>query len=129
MMCYSVQLRDQIFIKGYGFLYFAKNMSKSIGKNISINLTGKYSQIYFDHTKQFATDAFKTVSKRAIQKTAEATGDLIGNKIANRITKVSKNSPQNNSETVTNEHDKEMPEERYISPEERQKIIDDLRLI
>ena len=129
MMCYSVQLRDQIFIKGYGFLYFAKNMSKSIGKNISINLTGKYSQIYFDHNKQSATDAFKTVSKRTIQKTAEATGDLIGNKIANRITKVSKNSPQNNSETVKNEHDKEIPEERYISPEERQKITDDLRLI
>ena len=54
---------------------------------------------------------------------------MIGNKIANRITKVSKNSQQNNSETVTNENDKEIPKERYISPEERQKIIDDLRLI
>ena len=41
----------------------------------------------------------KTVSKRAIQKTAEATDDLIGNKIADSITKVSKTSPQNNSET------------------------------
>ena len=64
-----------------------------------------------------------------IQKTAEATVDLIGNKIAEKITKVSKTSQQNNSETVTNEHDKEIPKERYISPEERQKIIDDLRLI
>ena len=42
---------------------------------------------------------------------------------------VSKNSQQNNSETVINEHDKEIPKERYISPEERQKTIDDLRLI
>ena len=66
--------------------------------------------------------------KRAIQKTGEATGDLFGNKIANRITKVSKNSQQNNSDTVTNEHDKEIIKERYISQEERQKIIDDLRL-
>ena len=41
----------------------------------------------------------KTVSKRAIQKTAEATDDLIGNKIADSITKVSKTSTQNNSET------------------------------
>ena len=68
------------------------------------------------------------MSKRAIQKTAEATGDLIGNKIATKITKVSKNSQQNNSETVTNEHDIEIPKERYISPEERQEIIDELRL-
>ena len=49
------------------------------------------------------------LQKKFIQKTAEATGDLIGNKIANKITKLSKNSQQNNSETVTNEHDKEIP--------------------
>ena len=46
--------------------------------------------------------------ERFTQKTAEATGDLIGNKIANRITKVSRYSQQNNSEIVTNEHDKEI---------------------
>ena len=62
-----------------------------------------------DHAKQSATDAFKTVSKRAIQKTAEATVDLIGNKIPNKITKVSKNSEQNNSKKVTNENYKEIP--------------------
>ena len=49
---------------------------------------------------------FKTTSKTAVQKTAEATGYLIRNKIANRITKVSKNLKQNSLETVTNEHDK-----------------------
>ena len=43
--------------------------------------------------------------------------------------RVSRGSPQNNSQTFTNEHDKEIPKERYISPEERQKIIDDLKLI
>ena len=42
--------------------------------------------------------------------------------------KVPKNSQQNNSETVTNEYDKEIPKERYISSEERQEIIDKLRL-
>ena len=52
------------------------------------------------------------------QKTAEATDDLIGsNKIANKITRVSKILQQNNSETVTNENDKEIPKERYISSE------------
>ena len=44
MTRYSVQPRDQIFVKGYGFLSFAKNMGKNIGKNISKNLSGKYSQ-------------------------------------------------------------------------------------
>ena len=43
--------------------------------------------------------------------------------------KVSRSLPQNNWETITNENDKEIPKERYISPEERQKVIDDLRLI
>ena len=62
---------------------------------------------------QPASDALKTSSKRVIQKTAEATSDLIGNKLANKITGVSKNLQQNNSETVTNENDKEIPKERY----------------
>ena len=61
--------------------------------------------------KRSTTDALKTASKRAIQKTVEATGDLIGNKIADSITKVSKTSLQNNSET-----NEGILEERYISP-------------
>ena len=64
----------------------AKNMGKNIGKNISKNLSGKHGQKPLDHNKQSATDALKTVSKRAILIKAEATGDMIGNKIANRIT-------------------------------------------
>ena len=50
---------------------------------------------------------------------------MIGNTITNKI---SKNPQQNNSETVTNEHDKEILKERYISPEERQEIIEKLKL-
>ena len=110
MTRYSVQPRDTIFVKRYGDLCFAKNAGKNIGKNISKNVSGKYSpgmlamcQKLLDHAKKPATDSLKTSSKRFIQKTAEATGYLIGNKIANKITKVSKNSPQNKSETVTNE--------------------------
>ena len=44
MRCYSVQARDKIFVKGYEFLSFAKNMSKNIGESISKNLSNKYSQ-------------------------------------------------------------------------------------
>ena len=32
MACYSVQPRDRIFVKDYGFLYFAENMVKNISK-------------------------------------------------------------------------------------------------
>ena len=63
---------------------FAKNMCKNISKTWS----GKYSKKFLDHAKQSATDAFKTDSKRAIQKTAEAASNLIGNKVADRIMKV-----------------------------------------
>ena len=135
MTRYSVRPRDKIFVKGYGFLSFAKNMDRNMGTNISKGLSGKCSpgmlamrQKLFDYAEKSATDLTETSSKRVIQKTAEPTGDLIANKIANKITKLSKISQQNNSETVTNEHDKEIPKERYVSLEERQEIIDELRL-
>ena len=101
MTRYSVQPTDKIFVTGYGFSSFAKNMFKIIGNNISKSLNSKYSQQLLDHAKLSATDAFKT-SERVIQKTAQASSDLISNKIANnKIIKVSKNLQQNTSETVT----------------------------
>ena len=51
-MLYSVQPRDRIFVQGYGFLSFAKNMVQNVGKNISKNLSSNYSQKLFDHAKQ-----------------------------------------------------------------------------
>ena len=128
MMRYSVHPRERILGKGYGFLSFAKKMGKNIGKNISKIVSGKYSQKRLDHAKQSATDAFKAASKRAIQGTTKTTGVLFGNKIVNKITRVSKNLQWNNWETVTNEYNKEIPKQRYISPEKRQEIIDELRL-
>ena len=59
------------------------------------------------------------------KKTVEKSGDLIRNK----MTRVPKNSQKNNSEIVANENDKEIPKEIDVSPEERQKNIDNLRLI
>ena len=53
-------------IKSYEFLGFAKNISKS--------LNSKHNQKLFDHARQSATESFRTSSKRAIQKTLEATG-------------------------------------------------------
>ena len=93
-----------------------------MGKNVSFNYSpGKLAmrQKLLDHAKNFAADVFKTASNRANQKTAEATSDLIGNKVTNRIMKVSNNSKQNKLETVTSEHDKKIPKERYVSPEKK----------
>ena len=69
--------------------------------------------------------AAKATSKRVVQKTAEAIGDLIGNKKADKITSVgkSKKKEKKKKEKETNE-----VEEIYIPPEKSQQIIDDLRL-
>ena len=114
-MRYSIEPRDRIYVKGYGFLSFAKNMGKS--------LSNKYGQKLLDSAKKSTTDAIKAASKRAIQKTAEATGDLIGNKIAVKITSVSKK--KSTTELHNNDEDVEIdtPKKRYISPEERKQII------
>ena len=114
MVRYPVQPIEAIFEKGFGFFLLAKNMGHNVSKNISKNLSDKYSQKLLDHAKQSATDTLKTNSKRVIQKTAEASGDLICNQITDRITKVSKTLSHNNPEAITNEHNKEIPKERYI---------------
>ena len=69
-----------------------KISGRNIDKNISKNLSTKYSQKLLDHAKLSATDALKTASKRAIQKTAETIVDVSGNKIADKITRFSKTS-------------------------------------
>ena len=51
MMRYSVEAKDRIFVKGYGFLYFAKNRGKNIGKNLSIDLSNKYSLELLDYAR------------------------------------------------------------------------------
>ena len=79
--------------------------------------------------KKPTIDATKTTSKRAIQKSAEATGDLIGNKIADKITSVSKNSsmklPSAELHSQNNEanDDLETPKDRCISLEKRQQLL------
>ena len=70
------------------------NISRNIGKNISKKLSSKYSQKFFDHAKRSATDAIKTASQKEIQKTAQANGDFVENKIAHKITGVWKTSPK-----------------------------------
>ena len=91
MKRYWVQSKNQIFVIGNEVLSFPKKMGKNIGKKITKGTSSKYSQKHFDCAKKPATDGFKNSSNKFIQKTAETNGDLIGNKSANKNTKVSKN--------------------------------------
>ena len=67
-MCYSVEPRDYIFIKGYGILDFAENMYRNSSRNISRNVSSRYIQKLLDHVKQSAIDTLKTASKKQIRK-------------------------------------------------------------
>ena len=106
-MRYSTEPRFRKYVKGYGFLSFAKKFGN------------KYVKKLMDTATKIRMDAAKTASKRVLQKTAEATGNLIGSKIADKITSIGK--PKENEKTRETE-------EIYIPPEKRQQIIDDLRL-
>ena len=110
-MRYSTEPRDRKCVKRYGFLSFTKNMGK--------NLSNKYGQKLFDIGKKSRADVIKTAPKRAIQKTAEATGDLIGNKIAYKIISVSKKSTKKlqNDETEI---------DRYISKDTGEASLKDV---
>ena len=111
-MRYSIEPRDRIYVKGYVFLSFAENMGK--------HLSNKYGTKTLDSTKTSTVNAIKIASEWAMKKSAEATGDLTGNRIADKITSKAKKSNQQEVDT---------PKEIYISPEKRQEIIDGLRLI
>ena len=77
-MRYSTEPRFRIYVEGYGFSSFAKKFGNKHGKKIMGTAT------------KTRIDPAKTASKRVVQNTAEATGDLIGNKIAHKITSVGK---------------------------------------
>ena len=128
-MRYSIERQARIYVKGYGFSSFAKNMGKS--------LSNKYSQKLLDSAKKSTADAIKTASKTAIQKTAEGTGDLVSNKIDDKITSVSKKAAMelhslelhNNDQTKEEDVEIVTPKKRCISPEQRKQIIEELRLV
>ena len=68
-MRYSTEPRFRKYVKGYGFLSFARKFGDKYGKKL------------MDTATKTGIDAAKTASKRVVQKTAKATGDLIGNKL------------------------------------------------
>ena len=75
-MWYSAEPKHRKYVKRYGFLLFARKFGDKYGKKL------------MDTATKIGIDASKTASKRLAQKTAEARGYLIGNKIADKITSV-----------------------------------------
>ena len=106
-MRYSTEPRYRKFVKEYSFLSFSRKSGDKYGKKL------------IDTATKTLMDAARTASKRVVQKTAEATGDLIRNKIADKITSLGKRKSQEKEDER---------QEIYIPPEKRQQIIDDLRL-
>ena len=113
-MRYSIEPKDRMYVKGYGFFSFPKNMGTHLNSN--------YGQKRLDSAKKSTTNVIKTASKRAIQKTAEATDDLIGNKIAAEITRVSKKSSTCSQNNEAND-ESETLKERYIPQKKDNKLL------
>ena len=119
-MRYSIEPRERRYVKGYGFMSFARNFGNKYGKklmNTSKNFNSKYGKKVTDTAIETGKDFATIDGKKIVHKSAEATGDLIGNEIAYKITSASKKS--HNEEIQSNEVNNEIPKERYISPKER----------
>ena len=103
----SIEPKFRKCVTGYGFLSFPKKFGNKYGKKLMNTAT------------KTGIDAAKTTSKIIVQKIAEATGDLIGNKVVDKITSIGKPKEKETEKKI---------EEIYIPPEKRQQIVDDLRL-
>ena len=97
-MRYSIEPRERRYIKGYGFLSFARNFGNKYGKKLmsteiktGANFNSKYGKKLTDTAIKTGKDFATTAGKKTVHKSAEANGDLIGNKIADKITSASKN--------------------------------------
>ena len=106
-MRYSTEPRPKKYVKGYGFLSFARKLGEKYGKKL------------MDTATKTGMNAGKTASKRVVKKTSEAAEDLIRNKIADKITSIGKPKEKEKTKKI---------EEIYTPPEKRQRIIDNLRL-
>ena len=105
-MRYSTEPKYRKYVKGNGFLSFARKFGDKYGKQLK------------DTATKTGIDAAKTAFKRVVQKRA----DLIGNKIADKINSVGK------TRSKEKEDESNKRQEIYIPPEKKRQTIDDLRL-
>ena len=140
-MRHSLEPEYRKYVKGYGFLSFARNFGDKYDKKLmntaikaGANFNSKYGKKLTDTAiktgKYFATIA----DKKIVHKSAEATGDLIGNKIADKIISMGRSKELGSAANLRSEKEKdetnimEETQEIYIPPEKRKQIIKDLKL-
>ena len=107
MTRHSTEPRTKKYVKGYEFLSFTRKLSNKYGKEL------------LDTAAKTELDAVKTASKKAVHGAAEATAELIGNKIAEKNVK---------TKPVRDENSRNV-EEIVFPPEERQEILNELRQV
>ena len=127
-MRYSLEPHYRRYVQIQGFMSFARNIGNKYGRKIFDNSLGKsmkekYGKKILDNSLSAGKDFAKIAGKRELTKSAQATGDLIGNKIADRITKSARNKEKKENDRIMEE-----TQEIIIPPEKRGQIIRDLKL-
>ena len=125
-MRYSLEPHYRRYVQGQGFMSFARNIGNKYGKKIfdvGKSMKKKYGKKILDNSLSAGKDFAKITGKKVLTKSAEAIGDLIGNKIADRITKSARNKEQKEDDRIMEE-----TQEIIIPPEKREQIIKDLKL-
>ena len=129
-MRYSLEPSYRRYVKGQGFISFAKNIGNKYGRklfdksiDVGKKMSNKYGRKILDKSMDAGKDFAKIAGKKVLTKSAEATGDLIGNKIADRITKSTRNKDLKEDDRIMEE-----TQELIIPPEKREQIIRNLKL-
>ena len=129
-MRYSLEPRYRRYVQGQGFMSFARNIGNKYGKKIfdksldvGKSMKKKYSKKILDNILSAGKDFAKIAGKKVLTNSAEATADMIGNKITDRITKSTRNKAQKEDDRIMEE-----TQEIIIPPEKREQIIKDLKL-
>ena len=125
-MRYSLEPSYRKYVQGQGFMSFAKNIGNKYGRKIfdkSIDVSNKYGRKILDKSMDAGKDFAKIAGKKVLHKSAEATGEIIGNKVADRITKNPRNKAQKEDDRIMKE-----TQEILIPPEKIEQILRDLKL-
>ena len=123
-MRYSLEPHYRRYVQGQGFMSFARNIGNKYGRKIFDKILDvgkskkkKYGKKVLDNSLRAGKDFAKIAGKKVLTKSAEATGHLIGNKIADRITKSARNKEQKEDDRIIEEM-----QEIIIHPEEREQM-------
>ena len=125
-MRYSLEPHYRRYVQGQGFMSFARNIGNKYGKKIfdvCKSMKKNYDKKILDTSLSAGKNLAKIAGKKVLTKSAEATGDIICNKIADRITKSARNKEQKEDDRIMEE-----TQEIIIPPEKREQIIRDLKL-